>query len=41
MNIGAYRTSKSAWYAMGSFANPRCFRRADSSGAWRYFVCRE
>lgn len=33
----AIRVSKKDWYAAGGLANPQCFRKADTRGAWRYY----
>jgi len=38
MRTPATRVSKSEWYAAGGFANSRCYRKADSRGAWRYYI---
>jgi hypothetical protein len=37
MSIGSYRVSKRRWYALGGFANPRCWRR-QTGLAWGYYV---
>lgn len=35
--LAASRITKRAWYALGGFRNPRCFRRQRKGGAWHYF----
>jgi hypothetical protein len=32
------RVSKEQWYRLGGFRNSQLFRKADSRGAWRYYI---
>jgi hypothetical protein len=32
------RVNKRTWYDIGGFANPRCYRKANSRGVWQYYV---
>lgn len=36
--LKASRVPKRAWYELGGFSNPQCFRRATSNGGWTYWV---
>jgi len=32
------QVTKTEWYAAGGFANSRCYRKARTDGAWRYYI---